>query len=792
MERTSRGKFEGGDAAWEEERLKSYSTSEVRLIEIQENLCADIKDGINQCHFLAEENEQLLEEWWFNKQMEEPDLFKFLCINTLKHCCPENHYGMECKACPGFPDNVCNKNGKCKLILIAERPRSMVLELGKVMEHAYVNQATLGIFVTSVLQITMNHIEININFCVLSAIYLVMEDATKEVLKEVALRVSHSSLMSSDRMKPGDWAVVLLASKDDLKVLVVGTSLDGYRIVRIFVACVKKMNVQFIRCLREPVTSEEHSGRFQHRNMLSSLLTPLPHSSPSFEIRSLYPRDQALVLYIAIIVTVTDSCSDYFASAVSVPTSLTGMWKEGVGATVANSQVATSLPVSAFGTGRVILETWTREPSINVINHVLNAKVMARICVKTVLKDTFVKTICVSLLSKHTNWIQIAGVILALPLGVSSHQGPFSPTPSMWRVGTHKLSHLAKRLQGESDPTYVHSMWWVGTHKLSHLAKRLQGEIDPPYLHSMWRVRTHKLSHLTKCLQGESDPPYLHSMWRVGTHKLSHLAKRLQGESDPPYLHSMWRIGTHKLSHLVKRLQGESDPPYLHSMWRVGTHKLSRLAKRLQGESEPPDTGCESGIQEKLVANCGCLVKPLLSVHMHSAYPWQTIDHRAMPVISLGRTSVMSFLDDLWTVNGLQCRAEDDQPITHYEDDEDEVFLGFDNTVEAYVPPPDGSGEDGDISSTPDDTAPDIDMRLAIKCIECGSENNPNCGRIFSGDMEEDLKECDPDINSCLTLVEACERRQGTNDEVAPHQRENTSAIPDGDYQPCTSTPPIR
>nr|CAD7400046.1 unnamed protein product [Timema poppensis] len=140
MERTSRGKFEGGDAAWEEERLKSYSTSEVRLIEIQENLCADIKDGINQCHFLAEENEQLLEEWWFNKQMEEPDLFKFLCINTLKHCCPENHYGMECKACPGFPDNVCNKNGKCK---------------------------------------------------------------------EVALRVSHSSLMSSDRMKPGDWAVTI-------------------------------------------------------------------------------------------------------------------------------------------------------------------------------------------------------------------------------------------------------------------------------------------------------------------------------------------------------------------------------------------------------------------------------------------------------------------------------------------------------------------------------------------------------------------------------------------------------
>nr|CAD7262170.1 unnamed protein product [Timema shepardi] len=56
------------------------------------------------------------------------------------------------------------------------------------------------------------------------------------------------------------------------------------------------------------------------------------------------------------------------------------------------------------------------------------------------------------------------------------------------------------------------------------------------------------------------------------------------------------------------------------------------------------------------------------------------------------------------------CHAEDDKPITHYEDDEDEVFFGFDNTVEAHVPSPDGLGEDGDISSNPDDTAPNINL----------------------------------------------------------------------------------
>ena len=48
MARTARGKFEGGDADWEEKKLRSYSNSEVRLVEIQEKLCTDVKKGENQ------------------------------------------------------------------------------------------------------------------------------------------------------------------------------------------------------------------------------------------------------------------------------------------------------------------------------------------------------------------------------------------------------------------------------------------------------------------------------------------------------------------------------------------------------------------------------------------------------------------------------------------------------------------------------------------------------------------------------------------------------------------------
>nr|CAD7460510.1 unnamed protein product [Timema tahoe] len=61
-----------------------------------------------------------------------------------------------------------------------------------------------------------------------------------------------------------------------------------------------------------------------------------------------------------------------------------------------------------------------------------------------------------------------------------------------------------------------------------------------------------------------------------------------------------------------------------------------------------------------------------------------------------------------------RCRTEDNQPVTHYEDDDDTVFLNFDNTVKAYAPPPDGSGQDGDIFLSPNDTESDIDVREEI------------------------------------------------------------------------------
>nr|XP_022914956.1 cysteine-rich with EGF-like domain protein 2 [Onthophagus taurus] len=114
MDRTAKGHHAGGDTAWEEQKLGSYSKSEIRLVEIQEKVCLDVEEGRDQCYALHEEHDAIIEEWWFNLQDEKPNIYEYFCIEKLQHCCPDHHYGANCTPCAGFPDNICNNNGKCK------------------------------------------------------------------------------------------------------------------------------------------------------------------------------------------------------------------------------------------------------------------------------------------------------------------------------------------------------------------------------------------------------------------------------------------------------------------------------------------------------------------------------------------------------------------------------------------------------------------------------------------------------------------------------------------------------
>ncbi|CRL03643.1 CLUMA_CG016174, isoform A [Clunio marinus] len=108
LEKTQRGKHDGGDAHWEEQKLGSYKTSEVRLVEIQEMLCTDITRGEQQCLTIAEEHESDIEYWW-KRQDEYPDFFEWFCIETLKVCCHPNYFGKDCLECTD-----CSGNGYCK------------------------------------------------------------------------------------------------------------------------------------------------------------------------------------------------------------------------------------------------------------------------------------------------------------------------------------------------------------------------------------------------------------------------------------------------------------------------------------------------------------------------------------------------------------------------------------------------------------------------------------------------------------------------------------------------------
>lgn len=114
LERTAKGHYGGGDTAWEEENKKDYKNSELRLVEIQEGLCSEVSNGKDQCHELATENEQHLEDWWHSHRNAGVDLTEWLCIGELKVCCPENHYGPQCLPCLGHPGAICSGHGKCK------------------------------------------------------------------------------------------------------------------------------------------------------------------------------------------------------------------------------------------------------------------------------------------------------------------------------------------------------------------------------------------------------------------------------------------------------------------------------------------------------------------------------------------------------------------------------------------------------------------------------------------------------------------------------------------------------
>uniref|UniRef100_A0A3P9JYE5 Cysteine-rich with EGF-like domains 2 n=1 Tax=Oryzias latipes TaxID=8090 RepID=A0A3P9JYE5_ORYLA len=110
FERTAKQNFGGGNTAWEERKLSKYETSEIRLVEILEELC---ESSSFECNQMVEENEELFETWWFKRKTKNPDLHKWFCVETLKVCCPKGTFGPDCTACVGGSEKPCHGRGAC-------------------------------------------------------------------------------------------------------------------------------------------------------------------------------------------------------------------------------------------------------------------------------------------------------------------------------------------------------------------------------------------------------------------------------------------------------------------------------------------------------------------------------------------------------------------------------------------------------------------------------------------------------------------------------------------------------
>uniref|UniRef100_A0A671EBX3 protein disulfide-isomerase n=1 Tax=Rhinolophus ferrumequinum TaxID=59479 RepID=A0A671EBX3_RHIFE len=107
---TAKKNFGGGNTAWEEKSLSKYEFSEVRLLEIVESLCGP---SDFECNQMLEEHEERLEAWWLRLKKENPDLFEWFCVKTLKVCCFPGTYGPHCLECQGGSERPCSGNGHC-------------------------------------------------------------------------------------------------------------------------------------------------------------------------------------------------------------------------------------------------------------------------------------------------------------------------------------------------------------------------------------------------------------------------------------------------------------------------------------------------------------------------------------------------------------------------------------------------------------------------------------------------------------------------------------------------------
>ena len=66
---------------------------------VKSKTCNDVARGNAQCLQNKDKWSAHLKEWFREPNQSRSDLKEWLCIQKLKVCCPENHFGPECTPC---------------------------------------------------------------------------------------------------------------------------------------------------------------------------------------------------------------------------------------------------------------------------------------------------------------------------------------------------------------------------------------------------------------------------------------------------------------------------------------------------------------------------------------------------------------------------------------------------------------------------------------------------------------------------------------------------------------------
>lgn len=125
MARTKEKNPGGGNSRWEEGRLRKWTSSELRYVEVVDSICGkyDKKKSISagsiedKCLQMYGDYEEKIEAWFYLDNRDELDFYDYLCVNSTQICCPHGYFGKTCKPCPGIVnqgDLPCLGRGTCE------------------------------------------------------------------------------------------------------------------------------------------------------------------------------------------------------------------------------------------------------------------------------------------------------------------------------------------------------------------------------------------------------------------------------------------------------------------------------------------------------------------------------------------------------------------------------------------------------------------------------------------------------------------------------------------------------